>query len=311
MAKHLYSLLALLWLVSSANAAELVNRVLATVNDQIITLQEAQDRLQLIVNAGNLPPEAAQDKRLQESSLRSLIDEKIKQTTAEKAGIQISKQDIAQGFAKLAQQNNFSPDEFSQMLDKQGVNRETLNRQIAADLAWRRYVEMRLVPQVKISPSEVKQQLSRMQNQIGKTEYNVAEIFLPVDQGADEATIQQRSSAIYQELLKGANFATLARNFSAGSAAAQGGLLGWTQEQQLAPEVAKALSEMQPNQLSSPIRSLRGYHILFLRQTRTLTAENLPNETQLTDALGNQQIDLLQRRTLRDLRLAAVIDVRQ
>ncbi len=293
----------------STNAAELLNRVLATVDDQVITLKEAQERLSLIIAAGNLPPEAAQDPRMRENAVRSLVDERIKQTAAQKASIQVSEPDVAQGFAQLAQQNNFTPAQFSELLAQQGVSMDSLNQQLKADLMWRRYVEARLVPQMKIDPAEIKQQMAQLKAHIGKTEYNIAEIFLPVDQNGDEKAVQQQASDIYNQLGHGGSFPALARSFSAGSAAAQGGLLGWVQPEQLAPEVAKAVAEMTINQLTAPIRSARGYHIILLRQTRTIAAENLPTEDQLNNTIANQRIDVLQRRALRDLRLAATIEM--
>src|SRR5690606_11301270 len=119
--------------------------------------------------------------------------------------------------------------------------------------------------------------LSRLQNAKGKSEYRVAEIFLPVGENSPEADAQQLANRLVQEMNSGkADFFKLAQQFSGAAGAENGGDLGWVREGQLEPELDAALPGMQKGAVSNPVRTSDGYHILFLRDLRTVSDETMP-----------------------------------
>ena len=76
------------------------------------------------------------------------------------------------------------------------------------------------------------------------------------------------------------------------------------------PEIGRIIKVMKPGQVSKPMQTLRGYYILYLRDTRTLDAASIPGREKLQQVAMQQQIDLLQRRELRDLKNKAFIEVK-
>ena len=86
--------------------------------------------------------------------------------------------------------------------------------------------------------------------------------------------------------------------------------MGWVQQGQLAEELEQALAGMQQGQVSAPIRSQSGYHILLLREKRVISEETLPSEEEMMNIIGTQRLERMQRRHLQDLKTAAFIENR-
>ena len=107
----------------------------------------------------------------------------------------------------------------------------------------------------------------------------------------------------------GANFAGLARQFSQSGTATLGGDLGWIQDGELEDDLNRALSQMGPGDVSQPIRTLSGFHILLLREMRKNEGDSI-DRVRIEENLALQRLDLLAQRSLQELRRTANVDVR-
>jgi peptidyl-prolyl cis-trans isomerase SurA len=125
---------------------------------------------------------------------------------------------------------------------------------------------------VSVASEEVDEIAGRIAASRGTVQRQLAEIFLAVDNPAQEDDVRRNAERLIEQLRAGAKFPALARQFSQSATAARGGDLGWIQEGQLAPEIDRALAQMKPGQISVPIRSLSGFHIVWLRDERKLSA---------------------------------------
>ena len=202
-------------------------------------------------------------------------------------------------------------DQLEKMLASQGVPRSTLESQIRSTIAWGKLVQRRLRPSIEIGQEEIDQVIQRIQANAGKPEYLAAEIFLAVDAPEREDDVRRLADRLYEQIGQGASFPAVARQFSQSAGAANGGDLGWVQQGQLPEELDSALRQLRPGQATRPIRSITGYHILMLRDERAVAAANsLPPREQIMNSLGQERLDMLQRRLLRDLRRSAFVDLR-
>ena len=153
--------------------------------------------------------------------------------------------------------------------------------------------------------------LDRLKNSIARFEYLASEIYLPVENTKQEAQVRDLALGLANDMQAGrAPFFRVAQQFSIAPGAPQGGDLGWVQEGQIARELDDVLVTLQPKQISNPIRSLGGYHILLLREKRQIAEETLPNADQISRNLGLERLDRLQRRLLLDLKSSAFIENR-
>ena len=250
--------------------------IAAIVNDSVITRTDVSNRLQLYI-AGNPkapPPEVRQ--KMEQQILNKLIDEKLQLQEAKSLGVAVDEQQVSDGFAKIAQQNNLPPDEFKKRLASGGVKIDTLYDQIRAEIAWGQVVRRKLRPQLSITEGEIDRALSEAERMSGKTEYRVAEIFLTVDESHKEGDVRREAEKVVAHITKGASFSSVAREVSQAPGAAQGGDLGWISEGQLDQALETALGKMQPGQISPPVRTDKGFHVLFLRDIRK--GEYVPSE---------------------------------
>ncbi len=288
-----------------------VQEIVAVVNDDAISVRDFSKRMKLVIVSSGLPNNQDIHKKVMPQVLGVLINEKIMVQEARKLNMKVTREEIDSGFAKIAAQNNMTADKFKLSLRKNGIDITTMYEQIEAQIAWSKVVQKRLRPKVIISDRDIDDSLERIKAKIGTKEYLAAEIFLPVDNAKQEKQVKQLANRLVREVKSGkASFFKLAQQFSKSAGAMNGGDKGWLHEAQISDEILKALSSIKKNQVSKPIKTLSGYHILFLRDTRILTEDTMPSRDQIYYNLGAERLEKLQSRYLMDLKAAAFIDVR-
>lgn len=285
--------------------------IVAVVNEDIISLDDLGKRLRLIMASAGLPNTPEIKAKLAPQIIGSLVEEQLMMQEAKRLNLTVMPDEIEQGFATIGQQNKMTGDQFKAMLTKGGIDTSTLRRQIEAQVAWGKVVQEKLRPRVVISDMDVEDATARMKAKIGTTEYLAAEIYLPFNDAKQEVAAKGLANRLMQEIHGGkASFFQLAQQFSKSAGSAHGGDVGWLNETQLSEEILAGLKKVKQNQVTEPIRTLTGYHIFFLRNSRTMTEATMPTHEQIYNGLGNERLDRLQRRHLLDLKSSSFVDVR-
>lgn len=298
-------------LVAGSGAmAQQTLRIAAVVNDEAISMADVEDRMKLIMISSGLPNNAEIRTRIMPQVVESLIEEQLKMQEAGRNNIKVTEADIEGGFEIIAQQNNFTVEQFKGLLKKQGIPLKTLERQIRAQLAWTGMIKNVFRRRVNVSPSDISTRTERLKNQLGKTEYLVAEIFLPLDpkRAGEQQQFAQRMATELQA--KKAPFGPVAAQFSKAAGAEKGGVIGWVQAGQLEPALDKVLLSMKEGDVSNPIKTTGGLYILQLQKMRTLTEESIPSQDDLANLIGMERMDRIQQKALLDLKSSAFIDRR-
>lgn len=200
--------------------------------------------------------------------LRTLIDEELQMQEATEKKITVSAQDIKEAMERIARQNNTTLPKISETLDAAGVSISTLESQIRVELAWSKLVNQSLAPRVRVSDDDVATVLTQFEENADQTQYQVAEIFLPVEKPEDEDQARADAENLMLQVRATGNFAAVAKQFSKSASAATGGDIGWVTAEQLAPELAAALVTIRPSQMTVPVRTKSGFYILFLRDLK-------------------------------------------
>ena len=255
------------------NADPNVRKATAIVNGTIITGTDVDQRLALVIaaNGGQVPAEERDRLRLQ--VLRNLIDETLQIQEAAAQKIEVSKEEVNQTFSRVATNFKHTPKDFAKYLKEKGSSESSLKRQIEGESAWRRVLSRKVEPFVNVSEEEVNAIIARLNASKGANEYRVGEIFLSASPEAMKEA-QQNADRIIDQLRRGASFAAYARQFSEASTAAVGGDLGWVRAEQLPEQLATAVQQMSPGQISAPIALPGGYSVVVLVDKRQiLTAD--------------------------------------
>lgn len=255
---------------SSAQAQDTL-RAVAVVNDEVISILDLDMRTKLVALSAGLEVTPEVQARLQQQVLRRLIDERLQLQEAKRLDIEVSDQEVADTVAEIAENNNMSIPQFENMLKSRQILPSTLNDQVKAELAWRKVVGVRLVPNIIIGDEQIDEVVARIEAGRGGSQVNLSEIYLEVDSAEAEDEVRTAAQNLMEELRAGGDFAALAGQFSQSATAAQGGNIGWIEEAQLPEELLPSVRQMRPGEVRGPVRGLTGYYILHLRDRKPIS----------------------------------------
>lgn len=251
-----------------------VYRPSATVNGEIITATDIEQRMALIRIANNnleLPPE--EEQRLRQQVFSNLIDEKLQIQEARASDIEIDENVVNNQFAQLATRFKQTPEQFTAYLASKGSAAAAVKQQIRGEYAWDRLLARNVQSTTNVSSDEVKSVLDRLELAKGQPEVHLAEIYLTATPETI-AAVAENAQKIVQALQAGGSFAAYARQFSEASTAVVGGDLGWVRPGQLPQTMADAALQMQPGQLVGPIEVPGGVSVMLMIDRRqVLTAD--------------------------------------
>ncbi|WP_420348697.1 peptidylprolyl isomerase [Pelagibius sp.] len=295
--------------VSSSLRAQEAFRPAAVVNDEVISVLDLSMRVRLAIIGAGVQDSPEVRRRLTPQVLRGLIDERLQMQEANRLDIAVSDDQVAGALQQISDQNGMTEGQFLSMLRNRGVIPTTLIDQIRAQIAWQRVIQRRLRPTVVISNEEVQEVVDRLAARQGSIERRVAEIFVAVESAAQEGQALANANRLLEQLRAGANFAGLARQFSQSGTARLGGDRGWVQDGELDDALNQALARMGPGEISTPIRTLAGFHILLLRDMRKNDGQGIDRQ-RIQQNLTDQRVNQLAQRSMQELRRTANVDVR-
>ncbi len=236
--------------------------IAAIVNDQVITGYDLDQRVKVAIVSAGLKDTPDVRRRVTIDVLNTLIDERLQLQEAKRLNLGITQADIDKGKTTLEARNNAPPGSFSKLLADQGLPESAVIGQMTAELAWNKIISVTMVPKVDLTDDEIDKAYARLTESIGKYRIRLSEIFLPVETPDRDATVRADAAKLVDDLRAGADFAAMARQFSRGSSAYDGGALGLVIEDQLLPEVATVAHTIDLGIISDPVAAGGGYYIL-------------------------------------------------
>lgn len=262
-------------LVSSFARAEVtpLDRVVAIVDTDVVMQSQLDQRLrevrQTIQKRGApLPPEHV----LTQQVLERLIIEDIQLQIGERSGIRITDEELNQAMGTIAQRNRMSLEQFQAALTRDGLSYDDARDQVRREMIISRVRQRRVAERVQVTEQEVQNFLA---SDLGKIqlseEYRLANILVPVPDGASSQTLQaaaKQAQEIYQQLKQGADFNQLAISRSAGDNALEGGEIGWRKAAQLPSPFDSMIGSLAVGDVTEPVRTPGGFIILKVEEKR-------------------------------------------
>lgn len=265
---------------------QLLDRIVAVVNDDVVLLSEfeaelAAVRAQLRQRNVRMPPA----EELRRQVLERLVMQTLQLNVAERQGITVDSATLDAAVRRVAEQNNMSLSRFRDALSAEGLTMAEFRERLRREIVLSRLRQREMQRRVNVTDQEIEQFLA--QNRDGSTEYRLAQILISVPEAASAEAIEAaraEAESVLAELEAGADFATVAATYSDARNALEGGDLGWRSAAQVPEPVADRVAQMSPGDITPVLRSPAGFHV-FQLQDRRSTEQRLVTQTRVRHIL--------------------------
>ena len=254
-------------------APQVVDKVAAVVNNGVVLESDVDDMMRTVKSqAQQANQQLPDDNTLRHQILERQVMDNIILQMGEKAGVQISDQQLDQAIQNIAAQNRMSLDQLRSRLAYDGMNYNVYRAQIRKEMMIAEVRNNEVRRRVTILPQEVDTLAAQVgaQNSQG-TELNISQILLPLAENPTQQQVDDQETLARQlvaQLKSGADFGKLAVTYSADPQALKGGNMGWGKIEELPTLFSQALSTAKKGDIVGPIRSGVGFHILKVNDLR-------------------------------------------
>lgn len=272
------------WHLPAAAAPVEVDRIVAVVNNGVITEFELRNRVdqmlrQLAGKNTQLPPKRVIEKQV----LERMITERALLQIAEDTNIRVEGSQLDRAIAGIAQRNNLEPEAFRKALESEGTNFDAFREQIRTEMLVGRLRDREVDSRVVVTDAEIDNYLaSSARDTTQQDEYNLGHILLLAPEGASPeqlAEVRAKAEMALSELQGGADFTRVSAAYSDAQNALQGGGLGWRSQAQLPNLFIDVVKPLKIGEISGILRSPNGFHILKLLDKRGKDVQLIVRQT--------------------------------
>lgn len=297
------------FLLPNAYATESLDRIIATVNDAVITQSDLQKMIGQIkkqFSANNMaqPPADVLNKQV----LDQVINKKLQIQAAEQAGINVSEEDVTKAINVIASQNKVTVAQLTEKIGEQGMSFAEYRKEIHDEIQMQQIQQQEVGSKITITPQEVEDFIRSKAFQASNTkEYHLEDILVAVaDTPTSEQVVAAKKHA--EELLakihNGASFQDI-------STAESGVDLGWRKLAEIPTAFSEQLIHLKANDIMGPIQTPNGFHLVRLAGTRDskgqLSAED--QKKQVHQLIFQRKFEQAMQSWVTRLRSAATINM--
>lgn len=267
-----------------ALAGVTVDRIVAVVNDDVIMASELAVKVRTLRNQmreqnAQLPPADILERQV----LESIIINKLQLQFAQNTGIQIDEETLNRTISNIAAENKLNLTQFREILERDGYNYEGFREDIRNEITISRLRQRQVDNRVTVTDREIDLLLANEEIQGGaETQYHLSHILIAMPEGATADEIEQArlvADKVKEDLENGADFAALAAEVSDGQQARQGGDLGWRKIEEIPSLFTAQAVKMKEGEVSEPIQSPSGFHIIKLSGLRNSDQVHIVTQT--------------------------------
>jgi peptidyl-prolyl cis-trans isomerase SurA len=299
---------------------QLLDRVAATVSSEpgvqgVVLESELDEQVAAITERiAQAKQEQPPQNLLRQQVLERLVLDEIEMQRAERTNIKVPDETLNSALQDIANRNNIPLSRLPEVLAQRGIEYASYRDEMRKELTLSLLRQREVIQRITVTPREVDQYLEKQKNAPELTaEYNISHILITVPQAATPQQLEEadrKAKDVYERASKGEDFAKLAITYSNSQTALEGGALGWRKGAELPTFLAEVIAKLQPGQVSEPLRTPTGYHIVRLNETRGASGPSVveqthvrhilmkPNELQ-DDATVRQKLNAIRDRILK------------
>jgi peptidyl-prolyl cis-trans isomerase SurA len=267
----------------AAADAEIVDRIVARINDEIVTYYEVKQAATPYVLQNGINPALLEDPEqraeIYQAVVQDQVDRHLLSQEADELGIGVTDAQVDQWLTRTRRQQNLSEAQFRQMIAGYGMDYETYREMIRQNLLRLQIIQVKIGSQVNITDEEISRAyLERYGSDGGQTKFIEVSNILVVPDDESAAAVEkarQKAEAAREAIGRGADFAQAAEMYSEGPAASNGGYLGRFSEGQLDPDFEEIAFKLEAGEVSDVVRTPFGFHVIKVRDIEYEAAPNL------------------------------------
>jgi peptidyl-prolyl cis-trans isomerase SurA len=301
--------------------SEIVDRIVAVVNDDIITYLELQKELQPYehnIEASAYSPENEEKMRykVRNEILNRMIDDTLTQQEARKNNITISEAEIDENIEKIKSANMWTDETFREALKREGMTMEEYRASLKKSAIRARLVNSAVKSAIVVTNEDIRSYYDdHAAEYAGELKYHLKHITLRVPPGSDDAGKQrmlQKMNKIYDELKSGKSFETLTDKVSEASSGLIGGDLGFIAFADISEALQNAVKHLSIGEFTPVIETDRGFQIFYVADIARIGGKTFEEaRAEIEQKLYNELVDEKFRTWLEDLRKNAHIKIIQ
>lgn len=297
---------------SSGGKIVTLDRIVAIVNDEVITQYEMEDQKRLVISqlkrqGTELPANDVLEKQL----LERLINERAQIQWAKDTGVRVDDAQIERAVNRIAEDNKLTQAQFQAMLKEDNIPFARFRDDLRNEMVLARVREREVDIKVVVSEAEIDNYLATQAVQAGNSEeYRISHILVlvPEQASADQINARRaRAEDALKQINEGKDFAQVAAGYSDAGDALQGGSLGWRAHGRLPTVFADAVPSMKAGEVSGILKSPNGFHIVKLLESRSTGGKQVVDQTRtrhilikvnevVSEADAKQRIDRIKDR---------------
>jgi peptidyl-prolyl cis-trans isomerase SurA len=264
-----------------------VDRIVAVVNDEVITQNDLSVRVDLVTKqlqrqGTQMPTSDVLSRQILERMINDLLQVQL----AKETGIKVDDATLDRTIERIAQENSLSMTDFRSTLEKDGVKYTKFREDIRQEIVLARLREREVEKDIVVTDAEVETELARAAKEASSdAEFNLAHVLVLVPPQATPDQVEQRrrkALLALSELRRGTAFAQVAATYSDAPDALQGGTLGWRSSARLPALFLEVLEKLKNGEVSDILRSPNGFHIVKLLEKRGKAASTPAGGVQQT-----------------------------
>jgi peptidyl-prolyl cis-trans isomerase SurA len=268
---------------------ELLDRIAAIVNDGLVLKSELDAQMDSVTKRlQDQKVELPSQNVLQQQVLDRLVLQEIQMQRAKHVGLTISDEQLNSALQDIAARNKIPFDQLPTALAAQGVDYKLYRESMRKELILSTLRQRDVIAHIIVTPHEMDQYIARQQNAAANDEFNVSHILLSLPAAATPQQldfISGKAQDVASRAAKGEDFGQLAIANSNSQTALDGGSLGWRKGSQLPQFILDLVVKMKPGDVSAPVRTPSGFHIVKLNERRSGEAPVIINQVHLRHIL--------------------------
>lgn len=312
-------LLAAALAAAPAPARQVVDRVAATINGEVVTLSDLAERAGTEwVRVERMAPGKERDDARTAALRRAfdlLVAERLLADQAKALQLEVTDQQVDSAIGDIKSRNRFDDAQLEQALAEQGLSRAEFRAQIRRELETFQVLQYKVRGRVKLSDDDVRNYYQTHPQEFGgEPEVHVRHIFLPLPEGAGKAD-EQKARAVGEKVLArlqaGEDFAKVAREVSKGPSASDGGDLGWLRRGTIQKALEDAAFKLEPGRISGLVRAGPGLHVLKVEERRTGGGKKFEDVAEeIKNRLYEEQVATYRQQYIDELKKDALVEVK-